>query len=519
MYEQIIKNGIIVDGTGDPKFQADLAIENGRIAEIGDLKKSRAKEIIDASGKFVLPGFIDIQNHSDVYWTIFDSPNLDSLVAQGITTALMGNCGASLAPLLSRDALLSIQKWHDLDGVNFNWLTFKEYLAELSKRNFGINIGSLVGYSTLRRGLVKDDIRPLQDSEVGILNKALEHSLQNGAFGLSSGLSYAHEAIISEDELFSLAKTLKEHEAMFSVHLRSEGSELVESVSEALQLVSKFGVNMKISHFKVRGKDNWHLLPQALNLIEDAYQKKGNVHFDLYPYDFIWQVLYTYLPKWSYEGGRKAILYNLKDLQQRRKILAYLNSRDVDYSQMFITSTAHSLNITGKTIGDIASRQNMSSEEALLTIIENGGSEILVFDKNLDPRQVHNLSAHALSIIATDGAGFDLSGTEKLVHPRCFGSMPRFLSSILENNSMPLEKAVQKITSIPAQKAGIEKRGKLKNGFYADICVIGSDIKDRANYNNPFQFPKGIEYVFVNGEAVLENGRLNGKLAGKVLKK
>lgn len=508
-----------MDGSGKKAYQTDIAIEQDRIVQIGNLQKASAEEIIDAAGKYVAPGFIDIQNHSDVYWTIFDSPGLDSLVAQGITTALIGNCGASLAPLLSRDALLSIQKWHDLNGVNFNWLTFKEYLDELGKRNFGTNIASLVGYSTLRRGLVKDQIRALSPDEQKILVKALNESLSAGAFGLSSGLSYAHEAVIAEEELLELARTVKKHNGLFSIHLRSEGSELTESVAEALSLVDKTEVNMKISHFKVRGKSNWHLLSHAMNLIEAMYQKKGNILFDVYPYDFIWQVIYTYLPKWSYEGGREMMLRYLKDPDQRKKIKAFLSTRDVDYAGLMIAGTSASLNVAGKTLGEIAARQETDPQETLLNIIQNGGSEVLVFDKNLDPQQVEYLVGNPLSIVATDGAGFALRREQNLVHPRCFGSMPKFLGMMIKKNIMPIEDAVRKITSTPAQKIGLKKRGIIAVDNYADLVVFGKEVDSKADIANPFQMPEGIEYVFVNGATAMEKGVLNSQLSGRVLRK
>lgn len=519
MYSKIIKNATVLDGTGAKPYLADIAIEEDKIVLVGNLKKAKAWEIIDASNKWVAPGFVDIQNHSDVYWTIFDSPRLDSLLMQGITTALIGNCGASLAPLLSRDALLAVQKWHDLNGVNFNWLSFGEYLDELSKRNFGVNIASMVGYSTLRRGLIQDEIRALSADEVKILEKALQESLSAGAFGLSSGLSYAHEAIISENELMQLAGIVKENNALLSVHLRSEGSELSESVAEALDLAAKTGVNLKISHFKARNKSNWNLLPHAVEMIETAYQKNGSVHFDVYPYDFIWQVLYTYLPKWSYEGGRQVMLQHLKDQQQRAKIKAYMASRDVDYGSLLIAGTSAALNITGKTIGEIAERQGKDAQEMLLNIIENGGSEILIFEKNLDPKQVQQLLLHPLSMVATDGAGFSYTAKGNLVHARCFGSMPKFLGMVLQHDLMPIEQAIEKMTSIPAAKAGIKGRGTIEVDNYADLVIFDQTIDSKAGFSNPYQYPKGISHVLVNGRTVVQDGKVSGGLAGRVLRK
>lgn len=520
MYSKILKNGLIIDGSGKQPYKGDVAIEQDKIVLVGNLRKANAEEIIDVDGKYIAPGFIDIQNHSDVYWAIFDNPSLDSLVSQGITTAIIGNCGASLAPLLSRDALLSIRKWHSLEGVNFNWLTFEEYLKELSSRRFGVNIGSMVGYSTLRRGLLRDDTRGLKEDEHKAIKKALEQSLAAGAFGLSSGLSYAHEAIISEHELLDLAKTLKTKDALFSVHLRSEGAELTESIAEAIDLVNKSGVNLKISHLKVRNKANWHLLPHALNLIEASYQRGAKVHFDVYPYDFVWQVLYTYLPRWSYENGREAMLGYLKDKEQRKKIKAYLVSQAIDYASIFIASTSLPLNIVGKTIGEVAANQECDSEDALLNIIERGGSDILVFEKNLNNTQVEFLLGHALSMIATDGAGFPLQRDSKtLAHPRCFGSMPKFLNLAIKNNVCTIENAIQKMTSIPAEKAGIKERGRLEVDYFADIVVFDQNVNSKADLRNPYQAPDGIDYVFVNGKTVLEKGKLNKTMGGRVIRK
>lgn len=519
MYSKIIKNGTIVDGTGKKAFVSDIAIEQDKIVAIGNLGQANAQEIIDASGKYVTPGFVDIQNHSDVYWTLFDNPGMDSLISQGITTAIIGNCGASLAPLLSRDALLSIQKWHNLEGVNLNWLSFEEYLKELSKRNFGVNVGSLVGYSTLRRGILKDEPRQLTLDEFKIVTTELEKSLAAGAFGLSSGLSYAHEAAITEHELKELAKILKKHSALFSVHLRSEAAELTEAVSEVLDLVSKTEVNMKISHFKVRDKSNWHLLSHALNLIESSYQQKGRIHFDVYPYDFVWQVLYTYLPRWSYEGGREILLHHLKDPNQRKKIKDYLASKDIDYNNIFVASTTMQLNVIGKSLGEIAKRQEVDVKDALLNLVANGGSEILVFDRNLDQKQVEQLLAHALSIVATDGAGFALRIKDRLVHPRSFASMPKFLEMALKKHFCTIEQAVQKITATPANKVGLKRRGTLVVDNFADIVIFDPDIAAFADFTDPYKPNKGIEYVLVNGTIAQARGQLTQTLTGRILRK
>ncbi len=209
MYSLIIKHIRLIDGTGNEERHAEIAIENDKIVAVADKIDSAAHEIFDGKGQILAPGFIDTQNHSDGYWQLFDDPSLDSLVAQGITSILVGNCGASLAPLLSSNAILALQKWHTLDGININWQNFSEFAELMQKRKFGCNVASLIGYSTLRRGLQGDNPAALSNKELEQLKDTLASSISAGAFGLSTGLSYAHELGTSDVELYELATVLK----------------------------------------------------------------------------------------------------------------------------------------------------------------------------------------------------------------------------------------------------------------------------------------------------------------------
>ncbi len=520
MYSLIIKNANVIDGSGKSGQILDVAVEGDRIVNISEKISGNAISTIDASGKVLTPGFIDIQNHSDSYWQIFDNPSLDSMVTQGFTSILIGNCGASLAPLLSKNALLSIQKWHNLEGANINWQSFGEYLEQLGKMQFGCNIASLVGYSTLRRGVVGDEIRSLQKDELEVLKKALRESLNAGAFGFSSGLSYAHEIIISELELFELAKIVKEYEGLFSIHLRSEGAEVVEAVSEALDIAKAGNLNLKISHLKIRNEQNWNKLADVIAEIDTAFHQGLNVHFDAYPYESIWQVLYSYLPKWAIEGGRAVMLRHFSDPIQKNKILSYLNNSGVKFSNLMIASTTNKLNFTGKTIGQVAKNLEMSSEQALLHILENGGSEILVFEENLDIASVEKLLFHPLSFIATDGAGFPEKNQSRLVHPRCFGTSAKFLQTVIEKKAISLESAINKLTLGPANKIGLKSRGKIAVGNFADLVIFTpSELSSKSTYLNPNQFSTGFDYVFVNGQAVVNNKIFTSRKPGYVLKK
>lgn len=520
MYSLIIKNCLLVDGSGAPARKADVAVQGDKIVNIDQNISTDAEQIVEAEGKVLSPGFIDLQNHSDSYWQIFDNPSFDSLVSQGFTSIVIGNCGASLAPLLSHDALLSVQKWHNLDGANINWQSFSEYIEELSRHRFACNVASLVGYSTLRRGIVGDQVRSLEKEELTALKKFLIESIDSGAFGMSSGLSYSHEIIISEIELYELAKILSQKNALFSIHLRSEGSEVSEAVEESLDIARSTEVNLKISHFKVRNENNWPKFAEVIQKIENAYHKGYNVHFDVYPYNAIWQPLYTYLPRWAIEGGRNVMLKHFENPVQKNKILAYLNNLNVKFPSMIVASTANKLNFVGKTIGQIAKNMEVSSEQAVLHLIQNGGSEVLVFEENLDPQQVHEAVMHPLSFVATDGGGFPANVKDRLVHPRCFGSAPKFLREALDTQSLTLEKAIKKLTSGPAKKIGLAKRGELKVGNFADMVLFDPEkVNSLADYHNPYRFSQGIEYVFVNGKSVLAEGKLTQQMPGYVLRK
>lgn len=519
MFNLLIKNAKIYNGSGKDSEVLDLAVVGDQIVEIKKEIDSEATIVIDAKGKSLCPGFIDIQNHSDSYWQIFDNPSLDSMVTQGYTTILTGNCGASLAPLLSHQALLSLQKWHSLEGNNINWQSFSEYVEELSKRKFACNIASLVGYSTLRRGIVGDEVRSLEKEELKSLQKVLTNSIESGAFGVSSGLSYSHEIIISELELVEMAKICEKMNALFSIHLRNESGEIAEAVDEAIDIARMTGANTKISHFKVRHSENWEKLPHILESLENAYHKGVNIDFDLYPYDTVWQPLYSYLPKWAVEGGRAVMLKHFSNPVQKNKILSFLNNSDVNFPSLMLASTTNSFNFVGKTIGQIAKNMSVSSEQAVLNVVENGGSEVLVFEKNLDESQLNLLMSHPLAMIATDGAGFSLENKNKLVHPRCFGSSARFIKFVLKNN-LSLEKEITKLTSKPAKKIGLQKRGEIKVGYFADLVLFDEQsISDRATYEDPYQICSGIDYVFVNGKMVVENSSQTKNLPGYVLRK
>lgn len=519
-FDILIKNGTVIDGVESDGFLADVGIVGKEIRAIGKLGRADAKFVISADEKFVVPGFVDIQNHSDSYLTCLEIPSQESLVTQGITTIAVGHCGTSLAPLSKPGALKSVQKWRSLAGANLNWLDFEDFLRALRAYPLGLNILSLVGHATLRRGLMDDEVRPATREEIEISANLLNRSLESGAAGMSLGLVYAHEVDSAAEELQKLSRVVALKDKLLSVHLRSEGSHIPEALEEAVNLALQTKARLKISHFKIRGEQNWPLFEEVLGIIDRAYQKGLDIFFDVYPYTTSWTVLYTYLPKWSYEGGRAAIMQNLKNPAKREKILTHLKDQNYDYDSVFVATSETNPAFLGKTLGQIANNQEISAQEALLNVILGTNTQVIVFDHNLSPEILEIFLKHPLSVVASDGAGYDFvySANYGFVHPRCFGTMPKFLSMVRDKKLMSWPMAIKKITSRPAEKLGLKKRGTLAVGNFADIAIFDPRIiASKASYQNPYQEPDGIDYVLVNGKIAYSNKDETRKLAGEVL--
>lgn len=519
MYQTIIKGALVYDGTGNKPAVLDVAVENGLIASVSPQLSVPAKNIISANGLILAPGFIDTQNHSDTYWQVFSNPSLDSILLQGFTTLILGNSGASLAPLISKESLKVFQKWQNTTGFNVNWRSYQEFVQTMSGLKFGSNLISLVGYTTLRRGLIGDDPRPLSAAEIEVLLRMVSDCFNHGAVGLSVGLQYAHELGISDAELVELAELCSKHDKPIVISLRNEDKDIINSVREVCALAEQVGVAVKISHIKIRHQENWPLLSEVLGIIESAVHRGASVHFDTYPYTETWQPLYTLLPTWAQEGGRDALLARLKDESTRKRILSALTNHSSALAQIVIASTSSGLKVSGKTIGAMAKNLELSSEEAILNLIEHGGHSVMIFDNCLDQTSVNIFCNHALGFIGSNGAGFSTKPDFKLVHPRCFGSSPKFLRQVINTKSISLEEAISKLTLRPAKFFGLAGKGKIAVDFDADLVLFNPDLIDSsASLSNPFQAPTGIESVWIRGEQVVIKNRVIEPLSGVWLK-
>ncbi len=523
MHDLIIRGGTIIDGTGNKMFEADIAVTDGIISKIGDLKDEKAEKEIDAKGKYVTPGFVDISNRSDVYWRIFKDPLLESLIRQGITTIIGGNSGSSLAPIYNEHMFLSTQKWANTRDMNADWETVKEFLETVEARHLSVNFGTFVGHSTIRRGITGDEMRTLSNHELKSLIKHINAGFKDGAFGVSVGLLYTHSQNTNREELEKIAQVAKDNNNLFAVHLRDEESNLIESLNEIISVVEKIKVRTHITHLKAVGKRNWSSLKEALKIIEKARSIGLEVSFDVYPYTYTGSILYTFLPRWLTDGGKKMMLSRLKKKKIYNYAVEELNKKSLDFFESAVIMVAYKNDsLKGKTIGQIAKRKDLSIAETMLNIILASEGRVIALFDTLSEENIKTEIAHPYSIITSNAPGYTLTKEHlrNVVHPRSFGSFSRLLRRyVIEKKVLSWESAVHKSSGKPASYIGLKKRGLLVKDYYADILIINPEtIKDESTIEAPMHYSKGIEYVFVNGVLVVNDNKTTGIRPGQVLR-
>lgn len=523
MYDLIIQNGTLIDGSGMRMRRADIGVNDGRIATIGTLRGEAAERVLDASEGYVAPGFIDLNNHSDTYWSLMSDPRLESLVRQGVTTIVGGNSGASLAPLLTGDSIRSIQKWTDIRTINFDWLSMKDFLQAVERRRPHANFATLVGHATLRRGLVGDEARPLTDDELKVMQKTLRRAYQEGAFGLSFGLVFAHARPAERKELIALAQETARAGRLTAFHLRDEGRGLVSAVEEVIAVAKAAEGKLHISHFKAVGESRVQNFERALYLLENAHGGGLSVSFDLYPYSFTATVLYTFLPPWVSDGGRSLMLERLRDASVRAKAVSEMRAEGLDFSSaLLFTSTVNKMIIRHR-LGDIAAAQQKLPEEVAVDLLLASEGRALVSFDALPDDLLERALQHPFAVVSTNGVGYptDPAKHQDGVHPRSFGTFPRVLGRyVRDRKALSWEEAVHKMTGRPAELLGLPDRGLLREGYAADIVVFQpKTVADTATLEKPASIPAGIRSVVINGEIALHEGVLSAQPSGQVLRK
>ena len=516
----LIKNGTVVDGVGTPSYHADIAIKKGKIEKIGFLGEPSAATVIDATGQYVAPGFIDINNASDRNWTLFSHPNMESLLYQGVTTVIGGNCGSSLAPLTTGNIITSIQKWADIKQINVNWSTLEDFFEGLKRKKPMLNFGTLVGHATLRRNVVGDRFSELTEKELDQMKHLLTEALKQGSLGFSTGLVYSHAKIADGKEINSLVSAVGPGK-FYSTHLRNEEEKLYESVEEAIEAAKQAKTSIEISHFKSAGKNNWFLFGKSLELIEKTAEEGTDINFDIYPYTSTATIFYTLLPDWIAVGGRAKLVENLKNPDLVKKVIEEMKGREEDFTGSIIASGNIDKTFIGKTIGEISKNQGTSVLETVINLLIAAEGKLVIFWPAVSEENIIKALKSNLSIIASDGSAYSLADRSGgyLPHPRSFGCFPRVLSHyVREKNVLSLEEAVKKMTALPSLKAGLPYRGVIRQGFFADITIFNPDtVQDMASIENPFQYAQGISSVIINGQVALLKGEIKNSGLGQII--
>ncbi len=519
MYDIIIKNGLVFDGLDNEPEKINIGVKDGRIHLLSF--SEQAKEEISAEERYVSPGFIDIDNTADHYLQIFSSSSADNLIRQGVTTAIGGNCGVSLAPLIS-GSLRSIRRWTDPSKTNIDWHTLGELFTLLERNGIGVNFGTLLGWGTLREELAGEEFRNLTTEELSKLKFLVEQGLKDGAMGVSFGLGYAPEKVVGYTEALAMADLVNKYNGYLSFHLRDEGEKFLSSVDEITELAQRGKISVEISHFKVVAPPHFKDFPRALKLITQTNQRKELVNFDIYPYSSNEQMLSLIVPQWVMIGGRKVFLKNIQQKEEKKAVIQELKRRRYLYQGLVVANAGKEWWLRGKTLKEIAQGFNLSLEETILRLLQDNEDSVTVFNNNIDPGNLEMGICSPYSFIASNAGFYSLSDPIKreLIHPRAFGTFPHFLGTyVREKKVLSWKEAIYKITGKVAKKIGLSKRGAIKDNYLADIVVFNPNlIGSSANLTDPFQYPKGIEVVIINGKLVYYKGRVEKGKYGKILK-
>lgn len=514
-----ITNGTVIDGTGSPPSRADVGIEGDRIVDVGDLSQAEARAEVDASGRYVCPGFIDVHSHSDAYLLI--EPFAPSKIYQGVTTEVVGNCGASAAPLLGEYKLPSDWRQQTYPRA---WTGVADYRELLEEVGPAPNVVLLIGHNTLRAGVVGYEARPATPEELTAMEQLLERSLEEGGRGLSTGLIYTPGRFAGQDEVHALAKVVARHGGIYTSHMRNESSRVLEAIDETVGVGEQAGVRVQVSHLKASGRANWPLAGRALEAIHAARERGVEVMADRYPYTAGNTELDVVLPDWALEGGAAAELARLRDPAQRARIREdLLASRDEGaWQSIMVGSTRHPDNarFTGRRLPDVGSVLGVDAVDAVLHLVDTDELTTGAFFFGLSEENMWKVLADPCVMIGSDGSIRSPEGPlgHDHPHPRAYGTYPLLLRAALDGRTVSPAEMVRKMTSLPADQFRLADRGRLAPGMAADVVVFDpATVRDTSTYADPHQLAEGIDEVLVNGVRTLAGGRPTGERAGRFL--
>src|SRR6476620_10512959 len=529
-FDVLIKNGSIVDGSGRSAYNADIAIKGQRIARIGNLPNATAAKTIDARGLVLAPGFIDMLGQSETYLLI--DPRGMSKIMMGVTTEITGE-GESIAPINERQ----IKEQEDFlkrFNLTIDWRTLDQYFKRLEKQGSGVNLGTFVGATQIREYVIGYDNRPPTSAELEQMKKLVADAMKDGALGLSTSLQYVPARFAKTDEIVELAKVAAQYGGIYITHQRSEANAIDDSMKEVFEIARRARMPAEIWHFKTAYKKNWGRMPEMLGRIAAARRQGLKITADVYPYVAGSTSLSACLPPWALEGGTDKMVARLKDAETRKRLKWEISNDAKDWENIYLGSGGPSGILIGsvvnreleqwqgKRVSEIAEAQKKDPLNALLDFIlaDHGQTGAIYFMMSEEDMRAAMRSPFVSFCTdsgsrATDGA---LAGSKS--HPRGWGSYPRILGRyVRDEHLLSLEDAIHKMTGGPAARVGLKDRGLLKAGMFADITVFDpKTVIDRATFEQPNQYPVGIEYVLVNGQSSVDKGERTSALAGQALR-
>lgn len=529
-FDIVIVNGHIIDGTGSPWYTGDIGIRDGRIAAIGNLSRAARQQTIDAQGKVVAPGFIDMLGQSEL--TILVDPRLPSKIYQGITTEVTGE-GTSIAPV--NDAILQADHAvYEHYHITPDWRTFRDYFARLEKQGMGINLASYVGATQVRRMVLGDDDKQPTPEQLQQMKDLVRQAMRDGAVGLSTSLEYPPAPYAKTDELIALASVASQFGGIYATHMRNESDAVLPALDEALRIGTEAHIPVEVWHIKVAGKENWGRMPEVIAKINAARASGIDVSANTYAYTAWSNGLSAFIPPWAHDGGDTKLIERLQDPATRARIrkdlLTPSQAWDNEWQEIpgpeaieiAVVQNPKLLPLQGKTLADIAKLWNKDPMDALfdLLIEDKAFTSVVVFGMS-EPDVVLALQQPWVSI-DNDSEGTSPEGIlgQEHPHPRAYGTFPRILRRyVREEKKLSLEDAIRKFSALPAQRMRFSDRGVLKAGMWADVVIFNPEtIRDLATYINPNRLSQGMEYVLVNGVPVIANGKMTGARPGKVLR-
>lgn len=545
MFDLLIKNGRLMDGTGNPWFYGDVAIKNGKIQKIGSIDSSSATEVIDAKGLVVAPGFVEIHSHADFILPLSEHPKiLEPLVRQGVTTIVVGNCGYSPAPVNPQtiELLKAYASFLQAKELQWEWSDMGSYLNFLQARGVAYNVIPLVSHGAIRIAVRGFESGPATDTEKEEMAKLARKAMEDGAFGLSCGLIYAPGMYSDTDELVAISSPLRDFGGIFTSHVRGSSETLLPATREIIRIGEENKIGVEHSHFEAFGKENWPKIEDALRLHDEARARGINIAFDVIPYVAANTTLLAIFPPWSIEGGVSKLMERLRRKEVRKRIQMDIEKtvstwppwvpgawphnlvRATGWQNIYIISVNKPGNKQweGKSLAEIGKDLKKAPFDvaADLAIDEEGKVMALyvgVSGDFEDEKWLRRIISHPRAAICTDAI---ITG-RGVPHPAAYGSFPKVLGYYSRDLKLfPMEEAIRKMTSASLQRFGIMDRGLIREGCFADITIFDeAKVGEKGTYFDPAQFPEGIEYVIINGIPVLQNGKYNGKLCGHVLRK